>query len=194
MSSGQPTPVAVPGLHELDDHELVAICRAGTPAAFDVLVERHRRAVYQLCYRFVPHHEDASDLSQEVFLRAFKALKGFRGRSSLSTWLYRIGVNVCLSRVGTKAPPHEPIDDQLRIESGADSPVDRVLHDERAARMRHFVTQLPAKQRAALILRIYQEMSHQEIAAVLGTSIGAVKANVFHALRNLRRLIGNESL
>ena len=73
-----------------------------TAGAFDVIVERHRRSVYQLCYRFVGNHEDASDLSQDVFLRAYRGLGKFRGGSSLSTWLYRIGVNLCLNRVSRK--------------------------------------------------------------------------------------------
>ena len=74
-------------------------CLAGRAGAFDLIVERHRRPVYQLCYRFVGNHEDASDLSQDVFLRAYRGLRSFRGQSSLGTWLYRIGVNVCLNRV-----------------------------------------------------------------------------------------------
>ena len=71
--------------------------------------------MYQLCYRFVGNHEDASDLSQDVFLRAYRGLRGFRGQSSLATWLYRIGVNVCLNRVSAKAPLDgltEPIEDR----------------------------------------------------------------------------------
>src|SRR3954469_6115531 len=87
-------------LGELDEAALVAACLAERPAAFDLVVERHRRAVYQLCYRFVGNHEDASDLSQEIFLRAYRGLRSFRGQSTLSTWLHRIGVNVCLNRVG----------------------------------------------------------------------------------------------
>ena len=83
------TPVA-----DLDEAQLVAACLAGRSGAFDLVVERHRRSVYQLCYRFVGNHEDASDLSQDVFLRAYRGLKSFRGGSSLATWLYRIGVNV----------------------------------------------------------------------------------------------------
>ena len=73
------------GLDLSDDRALVRACLAGNQPAFDVLVERHRRAIYQLCYRFVGNHEDASDLSQDVFLRAHRGLKRFRGQSSLST-------------------------------------------------------------------------------------------------------------
>src|SRR6478735_7978568 len=97
-------------LDQLDEQQLVAACLAGRAGAFDVVVERHRRSVYQLCYRFVGNHEDASDLSQDVFLRAFRGLRNFKGQSSLGTWLYRIGVNVCLNRVSAKTPVNEPID------------------------------------------------------------------------------------
>src|SRR5437763_15415738 len=81
------------------DAELVASCLAGQREAFDVLVERHQRHVYQLCYRFVGNHEDASDLAQDVFIRAYRGLRNFKGEASLGTWPYRIGVNVCLNRV-----------------------------------------------------------------------------------------------
>src|SRR5712671_6100095 len=88
----------------LTDAELVESCLSGKREAFDILVERHQRHVYQLCYRFVGNHEDASDLAQDVFIRAYKGLSRFRGQSSLSTWIYRIGVYVCLNRVTAKKP------------------------------------------------------------------------------------------
>jgi RNA polymerase sigma-70 factor (ECF subfamily) len=179
---------------DLNETALVQACLAGRSDAFDVIVERHRRAVYQLCYRFVSNHEDASDLSQDVFLRAYRGLRGFRGTSSLATWLYRIGVNVCLNRVSVKAPPTESIDAQQHVDTRAESASERMLKGERAARVRAAIAQLPRKQRATLILRIYQEMSHQEIADVLGSSVGAVKANFFHALGNLKQLLGDEIL
>jgi RNA polymerase sigma-70 factor, ECF subfamily len=163
--------------------------------AFDRLVERHRRSVYQLCYRYVGNHEDASDLSQEVFLRAFRGLKHFRGQSSVATWLYRIAVNVCLNHVGTKKPldqPNESIEDHQFVDVRSDSPADRVLKQERDGRVRAAIARLPAKQRATLILRTYHEMSHQEIADVLGSSVGAVKANFFHALGNLKKLLADD--
>ena len=181
-------------LEALPEADLVAACLAGRPHAFDLIVERHRRTVYQLCYRFVGNHEDASDLSQDVFLRAYRGLKSFRGQSSIGTWLYRIGVNVCLNRVSVKKPVTEPIDAGQHIDTRAESPSERVLRGERAALVRSAVAELPPKQRAALILRVYQEMSHQEIANLLGSSVGAVKANVFHALQNLKRLLGDDAL
>ena len=150
--------------------------------------------MYQLCCRFVGNHEDASDLSQDIFLRAYKGLRSFRGQSSLATWLYRIGVNVCLNRVSIKTPQTESIDERQHVDTRAESVPERLLKGERAARVRAAIAQLPRRQRATLILRIYQELSHQEIADVLGSSVGAVKANFFHALGNLKKLLGDEML
>ena len=187
---------ARPDLAALSEPDLIAACLAGRAEAFDLVVERHRRAVYNLCYRFVGNHEDASDLTQDTFLRAFRGLKNFKGNAALATWLHRIGVNVCLNRVSIKKLPLEPIgprgprDDDRFIDHRTESPSDHLLRDERATQVRAAIEQLPKKQKAALVLRMYQEMSHQEIAESLGSSVGAVKANVFHALQNLKKLLG----
>ena len=178
-----------PALAELDEPALVAACLAGRREAFDMIVELHRRAVYQLCYRFVGNHEDASDLSQEVFIRAFRGLDRFRGDSSLGTWLYRIAVNVSLNKVSAKQPQTEPIDARPHIDSRAVDPSSELLRGERAAQVRAAIACLPKKQRATVILRIYHELSHEEIAGILGSSVGAVKANFFHALAKLRNLL-----
>ena len=180
-----------PGLQDLPEAELIAACVAGRPGAFDVVVERHRRAVYQICYRFMGNHEDASDLSQDVFLRAYRGLPAFKGNAALGTWLHRIAVNTCLNRVSVKTPKSEPIEETQHVDTRTESAPDRLLRDERAARVREAVAQLPPKQRAALVMRTYDECTHQEIAEALGTTVGAAKANVFHALQNLKRLLGN---
>ena len=189
-----PAPIGEVSLDALSEAELVAACLDGRTGAFDVIVERHRRAVYALCYRFVANHEDASDLSQDVFLRAFRGLRNFRGQATLGTWLHRIGVNVCLNRVGAKTLRTETIEDQQHVDTRTESASDLVLRQERAERVRAAVAKLPDKQRAALILRMYHEMSHQEIAETVGSSVGAVKANVFHALQNLKKVLGDELL
>src|SRR5690349_16562676 len=82
-------------------------------------VVRHRRAIYQLCYRFVGNHEDASDLAQDVFVRAFKGLRHFKGQSAVGTWLYRVGVNTCLNRVATKRPRTEALDAAAHVDGAA---------------------------------------------------------------------------
>ena len=177
------------------DAELVDSCLAGRRESFDLLVERHQRHVYLLCYRFVGNHEDASDLAQDVFIRAYRGLKNFRGQASLGTWLYRIGVNVCLNKVGAKTPRPDALDPLLaasdeRIASQAESATDAMLRGERAGQVRAAIARLPRKQRATLILRVYHELPHEQIAGILGSSVGAVKANFFHALNNLKKLMG----
>ena len=182
-----------PALEDLSEGELVGAALDGRAGAFDLIVERHRRPVYQLCYRFTGNHEDASELSQEVFLRAFRALKNFKGQSALGTWLHRIAVNASLNRVAVKRPRFEPVEDDQQVDTTSESQPDRLLREERAARVRAAVARLPAKQRAALILRTWQELPHQEVARILGTSVGAAKANVFHALQNLKKMLGDLS-
>jgi RNA polymerase sigma-70 factor, ECF subfamily len=183
----------VNALTDLDDAALVAEAAGGNREAFDVIVERHRRTIYQVCYRFVNNHEDASDLAQDAFVRAWKGLRNFKGQSALSTWLYRIAVNVCLNRLSAKAPIAEPIEstehfEDVRIEGAQHA----MIREERAAAVRKAIASLPEKQRATLILRAYHELSHQEIADLLGSSVGAVKANFFHALNNLKKILGSE--
>jgi len=191
MSPSTVNELALAGLTEA---ALVEACLAGRSGAFDLVVERHQRSVYQLCYRFVGNHEDASDLSQDIFLRAYRGLRSFRGQSSLATWLYRIGVNVCLNRVSAKRLATESLEEQQYVDTRGESASERLLKEERGARVRAAIAELPRKQRATLILRTYHEMSHQEIADVLGSSVGTVKANFFHALANLKKRLGDHAL
>jgi RNA polymerase sigma-70 factor (ECF subfamily) len=181
------------GLDALDDAALVASCRAGRRAAFDVLVERHRRPVYQLCYRFAGNHEDAADLTQEVFLRAYRGLARFRGDAAVATWLYRIGVNACLNRVSARTLPTVALDDAPELSAPGRDPAAGLVAAEQAAAVRAAVARLPDRQRATVVLRVYQDRSHREIAEILGTTEGAAKANLFHALANLRKLLTGRS-
>ena len=173
----------------VDDGALVEACLAGDRSAFDSIVERHRRQVYQVCYRFSGNHEDASDLAQESFIRAYRGLKGFKGGASLSTWLYRIAVNVCLNKAALKTPRPEQLEASDWIDPDAERPEVTLLRSERASQVRAAIARLPEKQRATLILRVYHDLRHDEIAGVLGSSVGAVKTNFFHALKNLKKLL-----
>ena len=180
-------------LSERDDAELVRLARAGEAAAFDVLVKRHQRAVYRLCHRFVRHHEDASDLAQESFVKAWRGLSRFKGDAQFSTWVYRIAANACLNRVTTRRLPAAPIDQVEHVEDAhAERPGASLQRAERARAVRRAIHALPRTQRATLVLRMYHDLTHQQVADILGSSVGAVKANFFHALANLRRILGAE--
>src|SRR5262245_30564545 len=142
-------------LETADDRVLIAAFVSGRREAFDVIVTRHRRHVYQLCYRFVGNHEDASDLAQDVFVRAFKGLAKCKGDAAVGTWLYRVGVNVCLNRLAVRKPETEPIEATQHVDAHAVDPLDTVVRDERAAEVRRAIRRLPPKQRATLVLRMY---------------------------------------
>jgi RNA polymerase sigma-70 factor (ECF subfamily) len=172
-----------------DDRALVDACLDGDNASFDVLVERHRRQVYSVCYRFVGNHEDASDLAQDAFVRAYRALHTFKGKSAFGTWLYRVAVNTCLNRGSARQLPTEPLEARDHEDTAGERPDRTVLRNERAAEVRAAIARLPKKQRATMILRMYHELPHEQIAAILGSTVGATKANFFHALANLKKLL-----
>jgi RNA polymerase sigma-70 factor, ECF subfamily len=174
-----------------DDRDAVLACQRGEREAFDRLVERYQRDVYRLCYRYVNNHDDANDMAQEVFLKAYRALGRFRGESTFSTWLYRIAVNTCLSFRSSRKPPAEEVTEALP--DGSPGALAQVEREETSRRVRDAVRRLPEKQRATLILKVYHDLSHEEVATILGSTVGTVKANLFHALGNLRRLLGAEA-
>ena len=167
------------------DFELIDRFLAGDGSAFDALVQKYQQDVYRLAYRITLSVDDAKDLAQETFLQAYRALKGFRRRSSFYTWLYRIAVHLCFHHRKRSS----------RVESVAevpDAPAESTqpLHDLLEAEQRHAVAMaiaaLPPQQRAALTLRVHQNLSYKEIGVTLRCSEGAARANVFHAIQNLR--------
>ena len=169
------------------EREAIEACRRGEREAFDRLVVRYQRDVYRLCFRYVNDHEDANDLAQEVFLRAWRGISRFRGESSVSTWLYRIAVNACLNFRALRRPTTQELPETLA--DPVPGAVARAESDDEARRVRAAVSRLPEKQRATLILKVYHELTHEEVARILGSTVGTVKANLFHALGNLRRLM-----
>ncbi len=179
-----------PGVRE-DDRQAIAACQRGEREAFDRLVERYQRDVYRLCYRYVNNHHDANDMAQDVFLKAYKAISKFRGDSAFSTWLYRIAVNTCLNFRASRKLASEELSEHLA--DGSPGVARRLEDEERSRKVREAVSRLPEKQRATLILKIYHDLTHEEVASILGASIGTVKANLFHALGNLRKILGAEA-
>ena len=166
------------------ERDAIAASKRGEREAFDVLVALYQRPIYRLCYRYVNNHDDANDLAQEAFLKAWRAISRFRGESAFSTWLYRIAVNACLNFRARRRPETRELDDALvDPRPGALMQVER---QDEASRVRAAVSRLPDRQRATLILKLFHDLTHEEVAAILGSSVGTVKANLFHALANLR--------
>ena len=167
------------------DAALVVASQRGDREAFDRLVERYQREIYRLCYRYLNHHEDANDLAQEAFVKAWRGIGRFRGESAFSTWLFRITVNACLNHRAARRPMAQELPEDLADPAhGAET---RALRRDEARRVREAVSRLPDRQRATVILKVFQELTHEQVAQVLGSSVGTVKSNLFHALANLRR-------
>jgi RNA polymerase sigma-70 factor (ECF subfamily) len=170
--------------------------RAGDPAAFAQLVEANQRNVYNLALRMLNDPQEAEDVLQETFLSAYKALPGFEGRSSLSTWLYRIASNASLMRLRKKRPETTSIDEPLELEEGeslprqfvdwSSVPEDELLGEESRRMMDEAVAKLPEGLRIVFILRDIEGLSTQEAGEVLELSEAAVKTRLHRARLALR--------
>src|SRR5215471_6074559 len=169
------------------DAELVERYLAGDMTAFDELMIRYERQIYRVCYRFVENRDDAMDLAQEVFIKAFEHLGSFRRESSLKTWLYRIAMNHCINHVKKHSQEFVEVTEYT---GSVHSSIQSQLEDrEQRDQFRRMVKLLPPKQKAILELRINEQLSYEEIARMSGRSISTIKASVFFALEKLRKLV-----
>ena len=176
------------------DEELVARAQGGDVDSFNQLILRWERPIYALAYRVIGREEDARDVSQEAFLRAFRALPGFKGQAKFSSWLYRIALNLCRDwiRKQRRAPVQqmpEGVDPvEMAGEAGpAESIEDLVARKELSAVVGEAMAQLPEEQRTAIILKEYHGMTFQEIADLQGCPLSTVKTRLYQGLTVVRR-------
>ncbi|HEY6953505.1 MAG TPA: RNA polymerase sigma factor [Bacteroidota bacterium] len=174
-------------MSDRSDDELVRLFCGGDEAAFNELVLRYQEKIYWVARRFTGNHDQADDITQEVFCRMYESLAEFRGASSLYTWLYRIAVNVSLNFIRRqKVRDFLRIDEIFDIEAEkSESPDSVVEYDEQQSLVEEAVAKLPEKQKAVFVMRYYEELPYEEIAKILKTSVGGLKANYFHALRKV---------
>lgn len=168
----------------------------GDPAAFEEIYRTHAEMVYNLALRLSGDPDRALDLSQEVFLRVHRHLPKFRGRSSLKTWIYRVTVNHCRSRLRRRRPPTRPLaaeDECLAVlaDPGRD-PEERALADDAGRRLAAALAQLPLRLREAVVLRDLEGLAYDEIARVLGVRIGTVRSRIARGRRRLREVVLEE--
>ena len=172
--------------HE-DDAVLVKRAQDGDMAAFEELVRRHERPLFSYMYRMCGNRADAEEITQAALVRSWQALGGFRGASSFKTWLFRIGMNLCYNR-RTRTKPTEELDESL---AGPQShePAEQYEQRVRAQAVQAGLARLPADQRSALVLSVYQELSYKEIADAMGKSVRAVDSLLVRAKANLRKAL-----
>lgn len=172
------------------DSVLVRRFKEGDEKAFNQLVLRYQKRVYNLVYRMVRNHQDAADLSMEALVRAYKGLKNFEERSSFYVWLTKIAVNLCINfSKREKFRSFLSILDLSGKLSASGSPQEKVAKDELQLAIDRAIKSLPPRQRSSFILKLYQDLTHKEIAEVLGISEGAAKANYFQAVKKLQKLL-----
>ncbi len=174
-----------------EDERLVQAFRAGEESAFAALVIKYREPVYRFVRRMTGNHEDAADLTQEVFVRAYRGLRRFEGRSRLRTWLLRIATNLCLDSRQRAVLPL-PLDRAAGLAGPPEADPEAVTERrERWRAVARAVRALPPRQRAAVVLRLYGGYSYAEIAEILECAEGTAKALVFVALRKLREALAS---
>ena len=176
------------------DEELVTRSRGGDLDSFNQLILRWERPIYALAYRVIGREEDARDVCQETFLRAFRALPGFKGQAKFSSWLYRIALNLCRDwirrqrRAPTVQLPEGVDPTELASERGPiESIEDLVSRRELSAVVEEAMALLPEEQRTAIVLKEYHGMTFQEIADLQGCPLSTVKTRLYQGLSVLRR-------
>jgi len=184
---------------EKDEALLISRCKEGDDEAFSLLIERYQQKVYNTAFRMMGNYHDASDCTQEVFLRIFRSIRSFRGESSFSTWVYHITVNVCKDELRSRSRHiDESIDEMLQTSDGerhkeiaADCPEPSEIYEttELMDRLQVLINELDPNYRLILLMREHDELSYQEIADTLGLSIGTVKSRINRARIALRKKI-----
>jgi RNA polymerase sigma-70 factor (ECF subfamily) len=169
---------------QLSDSELVQLVKVGEPEPFDELVRRHSVKIHDLCYKILRNYDDARDMAQETFIKAYRKITKFDGRSQFSTWLYRIAVNNCLNYL-KKQRPTEEIFEEI-VSSGRDDPVELYRSKKLREMIYEAVEKLPTVQRAVFTLRTLEDMSYQEVSDILKKPISTIKVNHHLAIKNLR--------
>jgi RNA polymerase sigma-70 factor (ECF subfamily) len=176
------------------DEELVARSMGGDVDSFNQLILRWERPIYALAYRVIGREEDARDVCQETFLRAFRALPGFKGQAKFSSWLYRIALNLCRDWMRRqRRTPVVQIPDgvdpvELASERGPTESIETLVErNELSAVVAEAMALLPEEQRTAIILKEYHGMTFQEIADLQGCPLSTVKTRLYQGLSVLRR-------
>lgn len=174
----------------MDENGLIARARNGDQEAFGQLVRLHRDAVYRFAARWLADSDQALDIAQDVFVRAFKGLKDYRGEGRFRTWLFSITLNAARSSARRQRRRGE-----VRIDTGADFLDQRTPPDAKAARAEAFaraaseLANLPEKQRGAVALRVFEGLSFKEIGEIIGCSEGSARVNYHHGIQKLREVL-----
>jgi RNA polymerase sigma-70 factor (ECF subfamily) len=174
---------------EVDDAILVQAAQRGDVAAFEEIVRRHQAAVYRVGLRMLGSRADAEDVTQETFVRAWRGLGRFHAQNALSTWLYRIVTRRCLDTIAARRTTDQL--EEASVDPTARDPAAVVEQQARMEAVVRAVSDLPADQRAALVLREFEGLSYAELSEVLDITIASVKGRLHRARLTILRTIGS---
>jgi RNA polymerase sigma-70 factor (ECF subfamily) len=190
-----------PAQSDVSEIDLVKQCQAGDTEAFDELVTRYRTRIFGMIYNMVHNEQDAWDLAQDSFLKAWKSIGRFRGKSSFYTWIYRIVMNVTIDWLRKKqikgagaefddAVQLKEIDPAAKTAPKADElPYQRMERTELRGKIDNAIAQLSPEHRAVILMKETEDMQYHEIAEALGCSIGTVMSRLFYARKKLQNLL-----
>ena len=181
-----------------EDARMVALARTGDRAAFEALIRLHTRAVHRLALRLVGNAEDAEDVVQEAFTKAYLNLEKFRGDCAFRTWLLHIGLSLCQDKLRRRqrrrglAAALDVAAATEELPSTAPGPAGQAEVRDQTTALTKALDDLPPRQKAALLLKVYEGFSHREVASVLGTTPAAARVYLVLARQSLRRRFGEE--
>ena len=163
-------------------------------AAFEQLFHKYQERVYSTAYRMMRDQEDAEDLTQEIFLRAYQRIGKFDFRAAFSTWLYRLAVNLCIDelRKRKRSANTMPLE-EAELQADTNTPEDYVISSDREKRVWDAINSLKEKERAIIILRDIEGLSYKEIAQVFKCSLGRVKSRLHEARQKLKKTLETET-
>jgi RNA polymerase sigma-70 factor (ECF subfamily) len=186
---------------DVSELDLVKRCQAGDAEAFDELVVRYRTRIFGMIYSMVHNEQDAWDLAQDSFVKAWKSIKRFRGQSSFYTWIYRIVMNVTIDSLRKKQikGAGAEFDDSIQLKEIDPAsktvpkrdalPYENLQRSEIRAQIDHAISQLTPEHRAVILMKEIEDMQYHEIAEALGCSIGTVMSRLFYARKKLQALL-----
>lgn len=183
-----------------EEAQLIEKAKRGDIPAFEELISTHQNMIYNYCYRMSGNLHDAEDLTQEVFIKVYKSLETFKGKSKFSTWIYRIAYNTCIDRHRKNKPIDDNMvfldseDEYINLKSKSDIPEDELLTKESQDRIQRCINSLRPEYRSVIILRDIQNYTYVEIAEMLDIPLGTVKSHINRGRAALRKSLKSQDM
>lgn len=199
--TSQPSPLGWEEKNKLSDQSLISLIKNGDKEAFNILVKRYEKKVLNILYLQLGNIPDLEDLAQEVFIKIFKNIKGFRGEAKFSTWIYRITMNVAYDYkrknkevYSLDEPMKEDEEDTFEkvVPSEEEDPLSVVEREDIRSKLQKLIRELPKEYQEVLILREYEGLSYEEISKVLKCPVGTVESRLFRARKELKEKLLRE--